>query len=126
MVNISNSLLLEEKNNLKNAPILDLINYIRESFHISIKIKVQEEIDKFIEKSGKNIHGENTAEDYETLLRKEEAEIRQHISVEHQFRLLIDNFMEKIYELEKDNYLLAIAIVSLNIIFIIGKTKKKI
>ena len=107
MVNISNSLLLEEKNNLKNAPILDLINYIRESFHISIKIKAQEEIDKFIEKSGKNIHGENAAEDYETLLRKEEAEIRQHISIEHQFKLHLDNFMDKISELEKDNYYLA-------------------
>ena len=107
MVNISNSLLLEEKNNLKNAPILDLINYIRESFHISIKIKAQEEIDKFIEKSGKNMHGENAAEDYETLLRKEEAEIRQHISIEHQFKLHLDNFMDKISELEKDNYYLA-------------------
>ena len=126
MVNISQESLYEEKNNLKNVPTLDIINYIRESFHINIKIKAQEEIDKYIEKSGKKIQDQNVAEDYETLLRKEEAEIRQHISVEHQFRLLIDNFMEKIYELEKDNYLLAKAIVSLNIIFIIGKTKKKI
>ena len=105
---------------------MDIINYIRESFHIIINIKVEDEINKFIEKSGKNIHDENAAEDYESLLRKEEAEIRQHIAIEHQFKLHLDNFIEKISELEKDNYLLAKKIVSLNFFMIIGKTKKKI
>ena len=78
--------------------------------HIIIKIKAKEDIDQYIEENEKE--DENAAEDYETLLRKEEAEIRQHISIEHQFKLHMDNMLEKIYELENDNYLLAKKIVN--------------
>ena len=90
--------------------MLDIINYIKESLHIIIKIKAKEEIDQY--KQGKEKKDENAAEDYETLLRKEEAEIRQHISIEHQLKLYMDNMLEKIYELEKDNHLLAKKIVN--------------
>ena len=86
---------------------------------IIIELKVKEEVEKYNkEKEDKNPHNENTAEDYETLLRKEEAEIRQHISVEHQFKLHLDNFSEKINDLENDNYILAKKIVN-NILYII-------
>ena len=78
--------------------------------HIIIKIKAKEDIDQYIEENEKE--DENAAEDYETLLRKEEAEIRKHISIEHQFKLHMDNMLEKIYELENDNYLLAKKIVN--------------
>jgi hypothetical protein len=78
--------------------------------HIIIKVKAKEDIDQYIEENEKE--DENAAEDYETLLRKEEAEIRQHISIEHQFKLHMDNMLEKIYELENDNYLLAKKIVN--------------
>ena len=78
--------------------------------HIIIKIKAKEDIDQYIEENEKE--DEKAAEDYETLLRKEEAEIRQHISIEHQFKLHMDNMLEKIYELENDNYLLAKKIVN--------------
>ena len=78
--------------------------------HIIIKLKTKEEIDQYIKEKEKN--DENAAEDYETLLRKEEAEIRQHISIEHQFKLHMDMMLEKIYELENDNYLLAKKIVN--------------
>jgi len=50
-------------------------------------------------------------------LRKEEAEIRQHISIEHQFKLHFENLAEKISELEDDNYILAKKIVSRKYIF---------
>jgi hypothetical protein len=114
---------------------LDIINYIKISLQIIIELKVKEEVEKNNkEKEDKNLNNENTAEDYETLLRKEEAEIRQHISVEHQFKLHFDNFSEKISDLENDNYILTKKIVNhiLNYIKIIifnisiGKTKKKI
>ena len=73
---------------------------------IIIELKVKEEIDKYKKENDENIINENIAEDYETLLRKEESEIRQHISIEHQFKLHFDNFSEKINELENDNYIL--------------------
>ena len=92
--------------------MLDIINYIRESLQIIIKIKIKEEIDKYIEDQENN-KNENAAEDYETLLRKEESEIRSHISIEHQFKLHLDNLTEKVCELENDNYLLAKKIVNI-------------
>jgi len=92
--------------------MLDIINYIRESLQIIIKIKVKEEIDKYIE-DYENNKNEKAAEDYETLLRKEESEIRSHISIEHQFKLHLDNLTEKVCELENDNYLLAKKIVNI-------------
>ena len=67
---------------------------------IIIELKAKEEIDKYKKENDENIINENIAEDYETLLRKEESEIRQHISIEHQFKLHFDNFSEKINELE--------------------------
>ena len=54
----------------------------------------------------KNSISENAAEDYETLLRKEEKEIRQHINIEHQLKLYIEKLNEKIEKLEKDNFML--------------------
>ena len=98
---------------------MDIINYIKISLQIIIELKVKEEVEKYNkEKEENNLNNENTAEDYETLLRKEEAEIRQHISVEHQFKLHLDNFSEKINDLENDNYILAKKIVN-NILYII-------
>ena len=78
----------QDKENLKKLPILDIINYIKTSLLIIINIKLKEELEKQKdEKIQKKISEEIAAEDYETLLRKEEAEIRQHISIEHQFKL---------------------------------------
>ena len=105
MDNISNAILVQEKENLKNIPLLDIINYIKVSLSAIIQIRTNEEIEKFNAENekGKKKVNENAAEDYETLLRKEEAEIRQHISIEHQFKIHFDNMAEKISELEEDN-----------------------
>ena len=93
--------------------MLDIINYIRESIRIIIQIKAQEEVEKYKAEHEANQSKENEkyAEDYETLLRREEAEIRQHISIEHQFRIQFDNLLEKIDELEDDNYFMSQRIV---------------
>ena len=96
-------------------PILEIINYIKISLYIIIQIKVREELEKNIDNNHKKIISEeNAAEDYETLLRKEEAEIRQHICVEHQFKLHSENLEQKLMELENDNHILEKKIVSKN------------
>ena len=77
-----------------------------------IKIKAKEEVDILLKDQEDKEQNINAAEDYETLLRKEEAEIRQHISLEHQFKLLYENLSEKIKEAEKDNIILVKRIVS--------------
>lgn len=78
-----------------------------------IKIKAKEEVDILLKEQEDKEQNINAAEDYETLLRKEEAEIRQHISLEHQFKLLYENLSEKIKEAEKDNIILVKRIVSI-------------
>ena len=87
-------------------PLLDIINYIKKSLYIIIQIKLKEELEKYKENKDKKILEENTASDYETLLRKEEAEIRRHICVEHQFKLHCENLEQKLWELEEDNLML--------------------
>ena len=62
-------------------------------------------------KSKKN---ENAANDYETLLQKEEAAIRQHISYEHQIKIEYEKIIEKIEILELENKLLLYQVVSNN------------
>ena len=104
-----------ERKNLEKLPILEIINYIKISLYIIIQIKVREELEKNKDNSHKKIIlEENAAEDYETLLRKEEAEIRQHICVEHQFKLHSENLEQKLMELENDNHILEKKIVSKN------------
>ncbi len=102
-----------DKENLKKLPILDIINYIKTSLLIIINIKLKEELEKQKdEKIQKKISEEIAAEDYETLLRKEEAEIRQHISIEHQFKLHSEYLEQRITELEDNNFILEKKIVS--------------
>jgi len=105
--------LKHDKENLKKLPILDIINYIKTSLLIIINIKLKEELEKQKdEKIQKKISEEIAAEDYETLLRKEEAEIRQHISIEHQFKLHSEYLEQRITELEDNNFILEKKIVS--------------
>ena len=75
-------------------------------------MKLKEEIEKYNKTKSKNIFDEIIAKDYETLLRKEEAEIRQHICVEHQFKLHSEYLEQKIMEFEEDNIMLSKKLVS--------------
>ena len=113
IVNISDQILENNRKSLEKIPIIEIINYIRTSLYIIIQIKIKEELEKNKDdNTKKKIWEENAAEDYETLLRKEEAEIRQHICLQHQFKLHSENLEQKIMELEDDNYILAKKIVS--------------
>jgi hypothetical protein len=68
---------------------------------------------KFLElKNNLNIYDENYFNDYETLLRKEESDIRQHISIEQQLKLHGESLIDKIEELEKDNLILTSKLVN--------------
>ena len=60
-------------------------------------------------KTNKN---DNAAEDYETLLQKEEAAIRQHISYEHEIKIEYEKLLEKIEIMELENRILLYQIVS--------------
>ena len=75
-------------------------------------MKLKEEIEKYNKNKSKNIFDEIIAKDYETLLRKEEAEIRQHICVEHQFKLHSEYLEQKLMEFEEDNIMLSKKLVS--------------
>ena len=75
-------------------------------------MKLKEEIEKYNKNKSKNIFDEIIAKDYETLLRKEEAEIRQHICLEHQFKLHSEYLEQKIMEFEEDNIMLSKKLVS--------------
>ena len=70
---------IEEANDLKKQNLLTLIEFIKSSFDIAVSIKLEKELKKY--KSPLDEDNENAAEKYETLLRKEESNIRQHISV---------------------------------------------
>ena len=75
-------------------------------------MKLKEEIEKYNKNKSKNIFDEIIAKNYESLLRKEEAEIRQHICVEHQFKLHSEYLEQKIMEVEEDNIMLSKKLVS--------------
>jgi len=93
---------------LKNISLLDIVNYIKNSIDVIVNFKVEDLIDDF--KSNKN---QNVASDYETLLQKEEAAIRQHISYEHQIKIEYEKLIEKIEIIELENKLLLYQVVSI-------------
>ena len=92
----------KDKKYLEKLPILDIIQYIRTSLFIIIQIKLKEEIEKYNNNKNKtkNIFDDIIAQDYETLLRKED---RQHICSEHQFKLHSEYLEQKIMEIEDEN-----------------------
>ena len=63
-------------------------------------------------KSEKN---ENAATDYETLLQKEEAAIRDHISYEHKIKIEYEKLLDKMEIMELENKLLIYQAVIKNI-----------
>lgn len=94
---------------MKNISLIDIVNYIKNSIDIIVSFKVENTIDDY--KSKKN---QNSANDFETLLQKEEAAIRQHISYEHQIKIEYEKIMEKLEILELENKLLLYQIVRKN------------
>ena len=95
-----------EKQELKNISLLTIVKYIKDSIDVLVSFKVEDLLDEY--KSNKN---ENAASDYETLLQKEEAAIRQHISYEHQIKIEYEKLLEKLEVMELENKLLLYQIV---------------
>ena len=85
---------------MKNISIVDIVKYIKDSIDAIVALKVEDLMNEY--KSKKD---ENSATDYETLLQKEEASIRQHISYEHQIKIEYEKIMDKYEMLELENKL---------------------
>ena len=81
--------------------MLDIIYLIRDTIDAIISIKVKDQIQQLIISKDES---KNSSKEYEELLRQEEAEIRKHISTQHQLKLQIEKMQEKIDYLEKEKY----------------------
>ena len=104
--NVDNKeIIFNAKQMLSKLTILDLIEYIKSSIDIIINMSVKEE------KEGIKLKSNNYDEDYESLLRREEAWIRKHIGIENQLRLDYSNLFDKYKECEKENIILMNQIV---------------
>ena len=106
MENASKEQNIEEENKLINKSSKDLIEYVKVSIDIIVSIKVDEELKKYTKDNP------NCANDFETLLQKEEEAIREHISTEHQLKIQCEKFAEKIDFIEKEKIVLINEIVS--------------
>jgi hypothetical protein len=68
---------------------------------------------------------ENFSEDYESLLRKEESNIRKHIAIENQLKIHCKSLNDKLEEYEKDNLILIEKYVRKNFLSFFRKILKK-
>ena len=98
---------MKEIDEIKDISLLDIVSYIKNSIDVIVNFKVEDLMDEY--KSNKN---ENAADDYETLLQKEEAAIRQHISYEHEIKIEYEKLLDKIEVLELEKKLLLYQVVS--------------
>ena len=88
--------------------MLDLIEYIKSTIDIIVTLKVDSKINDY----KKNLNEDsNAATEYETLLQKLEASIRQHISYEHQFKIEYERLLNKAEEYENERKILIKQIV---------------
>jgi hypothetical protein len=84
-----------------------LIEYIKNSIDIIISIKLNEQLEKI----NQNIEM-NPAREYEVLLQKEEQNNREHISIEHQFRIQCEKYAHELDSAEEEKVALLLQIVS--------------
>ena len=99
---------MKEIDEIKDISLLDIVSYIKNSIDVIVNFKVEDLMDEY--KSKKD---DNAAEDYEILLQKEEAAIRQQISYEHEMKIEYEKLLEKIEIMELENKLLVFQIVSM-------------
>ena len=78
---------------------MDIIYLIRDTIDAIISIKVKDKIQQLMISKDEF---KNYRREYEELLRQEEAEIRRHISTQHQLKIQIEKMQEKIELLEKE------------------------
>ena len=89
----------DEKKYLEKLSILTLTEYIDSAIGIIVNLKIEDELAK--NKDEKKSKYEQYA-DWESLLRKEEEDIRMYISNELKLKLYIDQMEEKMENLEKE------------------------
>ena len=85
---------------------MTLFEYIKSSFDIAVTLQSEKKF-KELKKTLNYEINDNYSEDYETLLRKLESDIRQHISIEHQLKLYGEKLIDKLEDLEKENMILS-------------------
>ena len=90
-----------ENEKINHLPLSTILDYIKNSIDVIVQIKLNQEI--MNSKYNNSDNEETSLEKYEALLRKEEREIRNYISIEHQLRLHCEQLNEKIEELKKEN-----------------------
>ena len=105
---------------LKNISLVDIVKYIKDSIDAIVSFKVEDLMDEY--KSKKD---GNSATDYETLLQKEEASIRQHISYEHQIKIEYEKIMDKYEMLDLENKLFIYQSVSKKFLFFLYIQEKQ-
>ena len=100
--------MIKEAENIINLPLIDIIEYIKSTIDIIVALKVDSKINDY-----KNYLNEdsNAATDYELLLQKLEASIRQHISYEHQFKIEYEKLLNKAEEIDLEKKMLEKQIV---------------
>ena len=91
---------------IKTKSLKDLIEYVKSSIDIIITLKTNEGIANY-----NNIQY-NPAIEYELLLQKEEQNNREHISIEHQFKIQCEKYAQELDYLEDEKSVLLMQIVS--------------
>ena len=93
--------LIEEKS------LKELIDYLKNSIDIIVSINVNKELEKYYNDSELN-----PAREYELLLQKEEQVNREHIAIEHQFRIQCEKYAHELDSAEEEKVALLLQIVS--------------
>ena len=97
----------KEIEELIKKSLKDLIEYIKCSLDIIISCKLDEELEKY-----HTTFKAGASREYEKLLQIAEENIREHISIEHQFKIQCEKYADKLCNLEEEKYLLLSQIVS--------------
>ena len=84
----------------------ELIEFIKSSISIIINIKLQEEIEKYVNTKF------NPAIEYELLLQKEEQTNREHIGIEHQFKIQCEKYAQELDSLENEKSKYDVVVIS--------------
>ena len=98
----------EDINNLiEEKSLKELIDYLKNSIDIIVSINVNKELEKYYNDSELN-----SAREYELLLQKEEQVNREHIAIEHQFRIQCEKYAHELDSAEEEKVALLLQIVS--------------
>ena len=103
----------DEKKYLQKLSILTLTEYIDSAIGVIVNLKIEDELNK-IKNKDKDKNKCEIIEDWESLLRKEEEDIRMYISNELKLKLYIEQMDEKIENLEKENKSLKLKLEKIN------------